>query len=185
MKNQQYKDPTEEKPLEDEPEDDDSALALDELDFSDEPPPPTFGELENDPDIESDDIFAQAREAGLTEAALPGHGPTADDLTPETLIHEDGAISPHEPGGDEANDQHLTVIDEGDMEGDDEIEEDDSDELTQLNTTSEDTLDENLILDDGNAVDDELDEDDDMNESEEDDNEGDDVATGEDLDTRK
>lgn len=151
MKNDQYKDPTEETPLE-EPEEDENALELDELDFSDEPPPPTFGELENDPDNESDDIFAQAREAGLTEAALPGHGPISDDLTPETLIHEDGATSPHEPGGDEANDQHLTVIAEGDME-------DETDELGQLDMANEDALaDEYLTQDDESKADGELDE---------------------------
>lgn len=157
MKNQKYKDPTEETPLE-EPEEDDNILELDELDFSDEPPPPTFGELENDPDDEGDDIFAQAREAGLTEAALPGHGPTSDDLTPETLIHEDGATSPHEPGGDEANDQHLTVIAEGDMEDEDEMA-DETDELGQLDTANEDALaDDYLIQDDESKADGELDE---------------------------
>lgn len=169
MKNQQYKEPAEEAPLEDEMEDDEFVLG--ELNFSDEPPP-TFGELEMDPDAEGDDIFAQAREAGLTEAALPGHGPTDDDLTPETLIHEDGALSPHEKGGDEANDQHLRIVDESDISdalndelvGDadlildeDEDAEDEDDELED----DDDIEDEDETDDDDDTEDDDLDDEDD------------------------
>ncbi|MES2676195.1 MAG: hypothetical protein V4660_18300 [Pseudomonadota bacterium] len=170
MKNHQYKDPQEETPLEDEPGEDESGdeeSSLNELDFSDEPPPPTFGDLENDPDIESDDVFTQARNAGLTEAALPGQGPTADDLTPETLIHEDGAISPHEQGGDQANDQHLTIIDEGDMDEDSESgDEEDVDNPTQLGSAEENELDDEdlALVQETEAYDDELNDDLDGNE---------------------
>src|SRR5690606_12901058 len=40
----------------------------------------------------------RSAEAGLTEAAIPGHGPTADDAAPETLMPDDGARSPQERG---------------------------------------------------------------------------------------
>ena len=40
----------------------------------------------------------RSAEAGLTEAAIPGQGPTADDATPETLMPDDGARSPQERG---------------------------------------------------------------------------------------
>ncbi len=40
----------------------------------------------------------RSAEAGLTEAAIPGHGPTAEDAAPETLMPDDGARSPQERG---------------------------------------------------------------------------------------
>ncbi len=52
----------------------------------------------------------RVRKAGLTEASLPGSGPTDDDLGPETLIHEDGALSPTEEGGDVPADQTYRVV---------------------------------------------------------------------------
>ncbi|MFA5678727.1 MAG: hypothetical protein WC953_10025 [Pseudomonas sp.] len=39
-------------------------------------------------------------EGGLTEAAIPDSGPTADDAAPETLLPDDGARSAAEAGGD-------------------------------------------------------------------------------------
>lgn len=40
----------------------------------------------------------RADEAGLTEASMPGQGPTADDATPETLNPDDGSRSAEEAG---------------------------------------------------------------------------------------
>lgn len=42
----------------------------------------------------------RVREAGMTSASMPDHQPTDDDLSPETLIDEDGARSPREAGDD-------------------------------------------------------------------------------------
>lgn len=42
----------------------------------------------------------RVREAGLTGGSMPDHQPTDDDMSPETLIDEDGARSPREPGDD-------------------------------------------------------------------------------------
>lgn len=52
----------------------------------------------------------RVREAGRTGAAQPGQGPTDDDLSPETLIHEDGALSPMEPGDDVPADRSYRVV---------------------------------------------------------------------------
>ncbi|SER98537.1 MULTISPECIES: hypothetical protein [Halopseudomonas] len=40
----------------------------------------------------------RAGEAGLTEASMPGQGPTADEATPETLNPDDGSRSAEEAG---------------------------------------------------------------------------------------
>jgi hypothetical protein len=53
---------------------------------------------------------AKGRQAGLTEASQPGSGPTEDDLTPETLIHEDGALSPLEEGDDTPADRAYRIV---------------------------------------------------------------------------
>lgn len=50
----------------------------------------------------------RAREAGLTGASVPGGGLTDDDFSRETLIDEDGARSPSEPGGNTPLDKELT-----------------------------------------------------------------------------
>lgn len=56
----------------------------------------------------------RAGEAGLTEASMPGHGPTADDATPETLMPDDGSRSPQEAATDAgAADAELTEVGKG------------------------------------------------------------------------
>ncbi|PRB79868.1 hypothetical protein CQ007_14760 [Pseudomonas sp. MYb185] len=53
----------------------------------------------------------RAGEAGLTEAAMPGQGPTADDATPETLMPDDGSRSPQEAATDAgAADAELSEV---------------------------------------------------------------------------
>ncbi|MDU8544760.1 MULTISPECIES: serine kinase/phosphatase [Pseudomonas syringae group] len=59
----------------------------------------------------------RVREAGLTGASTDDHHSTDDDLSPETLIHEDGARSPNEQGEDDPADLDLTVVDEDDIGG--------------------------------------------------------------------
>lgn len=51
----------------------------------------------------------RVQRAGLTEASLPEIGPTDDDLAPETLIHEDGALSPLEAGDDVPADRSYRI----------------------------------------------------------------------------
>lgn len=53
----------------------------------------------------------RAGEAGLTEASMPGQGPTADDATPETLNPDDGSRSAEEAGvAANAADTELTEV---------------------------------------------------------------------------
>lgn len=53
----------------------------------------------------------RAGEAGMTEASLPGHGPTDDDATPETLMPDDGSRSAAEAGTNaDAADSQLTEV---------------------------------------------------------------------------
>lgn len=60
----------------------------------------------------------RAAEGGLTEAALPGHGPTADDASPETLMPDDGRRSAAEAGGSpQAADTDLTEVGRGEIGG--------------------------------------------------------------------
>lgn len=59
----------------------------------------------------SEESAQRAAEGGLTEAALPGHGPTADDASPETLMPDDGRRSAAESVGDtQAADTELTEV---------------------------------------------------------------------------
>ena len=57
---------------------------------------------------------SQRREAGLSEDAPPGHGPDKDDADLEDLIHEDGARSPYEEGGEQPADHEQSVVEEDD-----------------------------------------------------------------------
>ena len=53
----------------------------------------------------------RAGEAGLTEASMPGQGPTADDATPETLNPDDCSRSAEEAGVPaNAADTELTEV---------------------------------------------------------------------------
>lgn len=52
----------------------------------------------------------RVRKAGLTEASQPGAGPTDDELAPENLIHEDGALSPSEVGEDFPADRSYRIV---------------------------------------------------------------------------
>lgn len=65
----------------------------------------------------------RAREAGLTGASMEDHNPTDDDMSPETLIREDGARSPDEPGDSGAADQELSFVDEDEIGGGDGLDE--------------------------------------------------------------
>lgn len=58
-----------------------------------------------------DESTKRAGEAGMTEASLPGHGPTDDDATPETLMPDDGSRSAAEAGTNaDAADSQLTEV---------------------------------------------------------------------------
>ncbi|WP_223501885.1 serine kinase/phosphatase [Pseudomonas sp. BF-R-24] len=88
-----------------------------ELDFDAEEPSARIGdEL---PEKEREQLLPRqrGREAGLTAAATGDHQPTDDDLSPETLIREDGARDAHEAGNDSRADWDLSIVDEDDIGG--------------------------------------------------------------------
>lgn len=77
---------------------------LDELDFSDDDNE-SFIDLVPEDETEISDSRSQDG-----SPAKPGDGPTLDDLSPETLIEEDGARSPHEPGDNTPTDKDLRIV---------------------------------------------------------------------------
>lgn len=87
---------------------------LDELQFDDdqssEAPEGRAGDQRSAADVALHQSPARVREAGLTAAAMPEEAATDDDLSPETLIPEDGARSPDERGGDSPNDKTLRRV---------------------------------------------------------------------------
>lgn len=84
---------------------------LDELDFTDDKSTPSFNELETESEQDRDQILSEASDIGLTGATTPEHEPTNDDMSPETLIQEDGARSPRESGGKGAIDKQFSTVD--------------------------------------------------------------------------
>ena len=65
----------------------------------------------------------RVREAGMTGASMDDRQPTDDDMSPQTLIHEDGARDAHEAGEDEQADWDLSVVGENDIGGGDGLDE--------------------------------------------------------------
>ncbi|CAG8867117.1 serine kinase/phosphatase [Pseudomonas fluorescens] len=88
-----------------------------ELDFDEEEPGARIGDELTDEKREQLMPRRRGREAGLTGAATSDHQPTDDDLSPETLIREDGARDAHEAGDDKRADWDLSIVDEDDIGG--------------------------------------------------------------------
>jgi hypothetical protein len=98
-------------------DDEDRMGSVRELDFDEEEPSTRIGdEL---PDEEREQLMPRrrVREAGLTGASTGNHQPTDDDLSPETLIREDGARDAHEAGNDNRADWDLSIVDKDDIGG--------------------------------------------------------------------
>lgn len=72
--------------------------SMEPLDFDKSEPQRRIGDAA--PEQERRFSDQRVREAGMTGASMPDHQPTDDDLSPETLIDEDGARSPREAGDD-------------------------------------------------------------------------------------
>lgn len=94
-----------------------------ELDFDQDEPTGKIGDAIPPDELEQDLPDQRVREAGLTGASTADHHSTDDDLSPETLIHEDGARSASEPGSGKASDWDLSVVDEDDIGGGDGLDE--------------------------------------------------------------
>ncbi|KAA0947085.1 MULTISPECIES: serine kinase/phosphatase [unclassified Pseudomonas] len=88
-----------------------------ELDFDEEEPTAEIGnEL---PRGEREHLMPEqrVREAGMTAASTADHEATDDDMSPQTLIREDGARDAHEAGEGEPADWDLSIVDEDDIGG--------------------------------------------------------------------
>ncbi|WP_433768993.1 serine kinase/phosphatase [Pseudomonas putida] len=86
-----------------------------ELDFDDEQPSAKIGdEL---PEREREHLMPRerVREAGMTGASTADHQPTDDDLSPETLIREDGARDAREIGRGHEAGWDLSIVDADDI----------------------------------------------------------------------
>jgi hypothetical protein len=88
-----------------------------ELNFDDEHPGAKIGDELPDREREQRMPWERGREAGMTGASMPDHEPTDDDLSPETLIHEDGARDADELGSGKQADWDLSIVDEDDIGG--------------------------------------------------------------------
>ena len=88
-----------------------------ELDFDTEEPSAKIGdEL---PQKERKQLIPEerVREAGMTGASTDDHESTDDDMSPETLIREDGARDAQELGEGDQADWDLSIVDGHDIGG--------------------------------------------------------------------
>ncbi|MGJ7513525.1 serine kinase/phosphatase [Pseudomonas baetica] len=83
-----------------------------ELDFDDEQPSAKIGDELSEKEREQWMPRRRVRVGGMID-----HEPTDDDMSPETLIREDGARDAHEMGGDSQADWDLSIVDERDIGG--------------------------------------------------------------------
>ncbi|MCW8275744.1 serine kinase/phosphatase [Pseudomonas sp. PCH199] len=91
--------------------------SVNELDFDDEQPSAKIGdELQ---ERERKQLMPRERvlEAGMTGGSIADDEPTDDDMSPETLIREDGARDAREAGEGNQADWDLSIVDEDDIGG--------------------------------------------------------------------
>ena len=91
--------------------------SMHELDFDEEEPSAKIGdEL---PQAERERLMPRERvqEAGMTGASTDDNESTDDDMSPETLIREDGARDAQEAGEGDPADWDLSIVDEDDIGG--------------------------------------------------------------------
>jgi len=90
--------------------------SMNELDFDDEPSAKIGEEI---PENEREQLMPRerVREAGMTGASTDDHESTDDDMSPETLIREDGARDAKEAGEGGQADWDLSIVDEDDIGG--------------------------------------------------------------------
>lgn len=92
--------------------------SMEELNFNDNNEPSgRIGDTIPANELEAYIPDERVREAGMTGASTDDHNPTDDDLSPETLIHEDGARSADEAGEGGPADLELSVVDEDEIGG--------------------------------------------------------------------
>jgi hypothetical protein len=90
--------------------------SMEELNFNDNNEPSgRIGDVIPDDELETYIPDERVREAGMTGASTDDHNPTDDDMSPENLIDEDGARSPHEKGEGGPADFDLSIVDEDEI----------------------------------------------------------------------
>jgi hypothetical protein len=114
-------DATQPEPIDD---NEDRMGSMEELNFNDNNEPSgRIGDVIPEEELETYLPDDRVREAGLTGASTEDHNPTDDDMSPETLIREDGARSPREAGEGGPADLDLSIVDEDDIGGGDGLDE--------------------------------------------------------------
>jgi len=88
-----------------------------ELDFDDDESSAKIGDERLDKEREQLMPRQRVRQAGMTGASTDDHESTDDDMSPQTLIHEDGARDPLESGANNPADWDLSIVDEDDIGG--------------------------------------------------------------------
>ncbi|VVN13348.1 serine kinase/phosphatase [Pseudomonas fluorescens] len=107
-------DATQPEPIDD---NEDRMGSMHELDFDEEEPSAKIGDELTDNERQRLMPRGRVLEAGMTGAATADHESTDDDMSPETLIREDGARDAHEAGEGGQADWDLSVVDEDDIGG--------------------------------------------------------------------
>ena len=107
-------DATQPEPIDD---NEDRMGSMHELDFDDDEPSAKIGE--EIPENEREQLMPRerVREAGMTGASTGDHESTDDDMSPETLIREDGARDAKEAGEGGQAEWDLSIVDEDDIGG--------------------------------------------------------------------
>ena len=106
-------DATQPEPIDD---NEDRMGSMEELNFNDNNEPSgRIGDTIPEDELETYLPDERVREAGLTGASMDDRQPTDDDLSPETLIHDDGARSAKEAGEGGPADLDLSIVDEDDI----------------------------------------------------------------------
>jgi hypothetical protein len=88
-----------------------------ELDFDADEPSAKIGD--EIPEKEREQLMPRqrAREAGMTGGSTADHEPTDDDMSPETLMPDDGARDANEAGDGDQADWDLSIVDEDEIGG--------------------------------------------------------------------
>jgi len=106
-------DATQPEPIDD---NEDRMGSMEELNFNDSNEPSgKIGDRIPADELENYIPEERVREAGMTGASTDDHNPTDDDLSPETLIKEDGARSAREQGEDGQADFDLSIVDDDEI----------------------------------------------------------------------
>ena len=114
-------DATQPEPIDD---NEDRMGSMEELNFNDNNEPSgRIGDTIPADELETYIPDERVREAGMTGASTDDHNPTDDDMSPETLIDEDGARSAREQGEGGPADFDLSIVDEDDIGGGDGLDE--------------------------------------------------------------